>query len=60
MEIEIESDIHFKNGMVEDAKAEEKESKCVQSFATENEDDDGEKVVAAHISSPTAGIALFS
>jgi len=38
--------------------AEEEESKHVQSSTAENEDDDGENVVAANIPSPSAVSAM--
>ena len=46
--------------MIEDAMVEEEESKSVQSSATENMDDDGENIVAAHIPSPSAVTVIFS
>ena len=44
-----DSNINGKDGMVEDALVEEEDSKNVQSSATENEDNDVENFVAAHI-----------
>ena len=56
----VETNINVKNGMVKDALAEEEESKNVLRSTTDNEDDDGENDVAAHIPSPSADIAMLS
>ena len=58
--VDIESSMNVKKGMGEDAMAEEEESKNVQSSATENEDDNGENVVTAHIHSASAVSARLS
>ena len=53
--MDIESNVNVKKGMVE-----EDESKNVQISATENVNDDGENVVAAHIPSSSAVSAMIS